>query len=98
MPTRGGNTLILAMGVMDQRPVEARADVLVYTSEVMTAGLEVTGPIVVTLYAASTAPDTDFTAKLVDVHPDGYARNLADGIVRARYRHSSDHPRPPHAR
>jgi len=72
--------------------VEARADVLVYTSEVMTAGLEVTGPIVVTLYAASTAPDTDFTAKLVDVHPDGYARNLADGIVRARYRHSRTTP------
>ena len=77
---------------MDQRPVEARADVLVYTSEAMTAGLEVTGPIVVTLYAASTAPDTDFTAKLVDVHPDGYARNLADGIVRARYRHSRTTP------
>ena len=92
VPTRGGNTLILAMGVMDQRPVEARADVLVYTSEVMTSGLEVTGPIVVTLYAASTAPDTDFTAKLVDVHPDGYARNLADGIVRARYRHSRTTP------
>lgn len=92
VPTRGGNTLILAMGVMDQRPVEARADVLVYTSEVMTAGLEVTGPIAVTLYAASTAPDTDFTAKLVDVHPDGYARNLADGIIRARYRGSRTTP------
>ena len=92
VPTRGGNTLILAMGVMDQRPVEARADVLVYTSEVMPAGLEVTGPITVTLYAASTAPDTDFTAKLVDVHPDGYARNLADGIIRARYRHSRTTP------
>jgi hypothetical protein len=92
VPTRGGNTLILAMGVMDQRPVEARADVLVYTSEVMTAGLEVTGPIVVTLYAASTASNTDFTAKLVDVHPGGFARNLADGIVRARYRHSRTTP------
>ncbi len=92
VPTRGGNTLILAMGVMDQRPAEARADVLVYTSAVMTASLEVTGPIAVTLYAASTAPDTDFTAKLVDVHPDGYARNLADGIVRARYRHSRTTP------
>ena len=71
---------------MDQRPVEARADVLVYTSAVVTDALEVTGPVMVTLYAASDAPDTDFTAKLVDVRPDGYAQNLADGIVRARYR------------
>ena len=59
---------------------------LVYTSAPLAAGLEVTGPLAVTLYAASTAPDTDFTAKLVDVRPDGYARNLGDGIVRARYR------------
>jgi putative CocE/NonD family hydrolase len=89
-PTRGGNTLILAMGVMDQRPVEARADVLVYTSAIVTDPLEVTGPLVVTLHAASSARDTDFTAKLVDVRPDGYAQNLADGIVRARYRSSRE--------
>jgi putative CocE/NonD family hydrolase len=88
VPTRGGNTLIIAMGVQDQRPVETRDDVLVYTSEVVTGALEVTGPLAVTLYAASSAPDTDFTAKLVDVRPDGYAQNLADGIVRARYRDS----------
>jgi hypothetical protein len=88
VPTRGGNTLILAMGVQDQRPVETRADVLVYTSDVVIEALEVTGPIAVTLYAASSAPDTDFTAKLVDVRPDGYAQNLADGIVRGRYRDS----------
>jgi putative CocE/NonD family hydrolase len=94
VPTRGGNTLILAMGVMDQRPVEARADVLVYTSEVLTEALEVTGPVVVTLHAASSAPDTDFTAKLVDVRPDGYAQNLADGIIRARYRVSGETPTP----
>jgi putative CocE/NonD family hydrolase len=50
--------------------------------------LEVTGPLVVKLFAASSAPDTDFTAKLVDVRPDGYAQNLADGIIRARYRTS----------
>jgi len=55
---------------------------------VVTDTLEVTGPLAVTLYAASSAPDTDFTAKLVDVQPDGYAQNLADGIVRARYRDS----------
>ena len=94
VPTRGGNTLILAMGVMDQRPVEARPDVLVYTSHVVTDALEVTGPVAVTLFAASSAPDTDFTAKLVDVRPDGYAQNLADGIVRARYRSSRQKPVP----
>jgi putative CocE/NonD family hydrolase len=92
VPTRGGNTLILAMGVADQRPVEARPDVLVYTGAVLTEPLEVTGPITVTLHAASSAPDTDFTAKLVDVRPDGYAQNLADGIVRARYRQSRSVP------
>jgi putative CocE/NonD family hydrolase len=94
VPTRGGNTLILAMGVQDQRAVESRADVLVYTSAPLTAPLEVTGPVVVTLHAASSAPDTDFTAKLVDVHPDGFARNLCDGIVRARYRESRTTPKP----
>jgi len=80
------------MGVQDQRPVEARDDVLVYTSPVTSDALEVTGPVTVTLYAASSAPDTDFTAKLVDVRPDGYAQNLADGIVRARYRDSRTAP------
>ena len=94
VPTRGGNTLILAMGVRDQRPVEGREDVLVYTSEVVTEPLEVTGPITVTLHAASSAPDTDFTAKLVNVRPDGYAQNLADGIIRARYRDSRATPTP----
>jgi hypothetical protein len=92
VPTRGGNTLILAMGVQDQGAVETRQDVLVYTSAVMAEPLEVTGPLVVTLYAASSAPDTDFTAKLVDVRPDGFAQNLADGIVRARDRDSRTAP------
>src|SRR5438094_954373 len=73
---------------------EALDDVLVYTSAVMTESLEVTGPVTVTLYAASNASDTDFTAKLVDVRPDGYAQNLADGIVRARYRESRTSPAP----
>ncbi len=88
IPTCGGNTLIIPMGVQDQRQVETRQDVLVYTSAPLTTPLEVTGPLVVTLFATSSAPDTDFTAKLVDVRPDGYAQNLADGIIRARYRTS----------
>jgi uncharacterized protein len=92
VPTRGGNALVIPMGAYDQRPVEERRDVLCYTSDPLTAALEITGPITVTLYAASSASDTDFTAKLVDVRPDGYAQNLADGIIRARYRESRAHP------
>jgi uncharacterized protein len=92
VPTRGGNTLIIAMGVQDQRPVEARPDVLVYTTDALDADVEVTGPVIVTLYATTSARDTDFTAKLVDVRPDAYAQNLADGIARTRYRDSRTAP------
>ena len=81
------------MGVQDQRPVEERADVLIYTSDPIEQPLEITGPVTVALWASSSAVDTDFTAKLVDVHPDGYARNLLDGIIRARYRESASEPR-----
>lgn len=88
VPTCGGNTLIIPVGVKDQREVESRQDVLVYTGEPLDKPLEVTGPLTVVLYASSSAPDTDFTAKLVDVRPDGYAQNIADGILRARYRES----------
>lgn len=77
-----------AAGIADQRPVERRTDVLVYTSAPLTRALEVTGPVRVVLYASSSAVDTDFTAKLVDVAPNGYARNLCDGILRARFRNS----------
>jgi uncharacterized protein len=90
VPTRGGGLCCyppaLPPGAYDQRPIEARADVLVYTSDPLDADLEVTGPVTSVLSAATTAPDVDFTAKLVDVSPCGYARNLADGIVRGRYR------------
>ena len=92
VPTRGGNTLIIPQGVADHREVEAREDVLVYTSEPLERDMELTGPITCTLYAASTAMDTDFTAKLLDVRPDGYAHNLQDGIVRARFRTSVAEP------
>ena len=76
----------------DQREVEQRSDVLVYTSAPLDAALEVTGPITVELWAASTGTDTDFTAKLVEVLPDGTARALTDGILRARYRKSKTTP------
>jgi hypothetical protein len=77
---------------VNQRPLDHRADVLVFTTEPLQEEIEVTGPVVIKLWAASTAPDTDFTAKLVDVHPDGSAVNLCYGIVRARYRESFESP------
>lgn len=89
-PTMGGCNCcypeIVPWGVYDQRPVEVRDDVLVYTSPPLDQDLEVTGPIVVHLFASTDGADTDFTAKLIDVFPDGTAWNLCDGIVRGRYR------------
>jgi putative CocE/NonD family hydrolase len=72
---------------MDQRPIDKRDDVLVYSSEILKHDLEVTGPIKVVLYVSTSAPDTDFSAKLIDVFPSGEARNLTDGMLRLRYRH-----------
>ena len=94
--TMGGNNCcsphIVPWGPYDQRPVEMRADVLCYTSEPLEQDMEVTGPIKVALYASTDGPDTDWTAKLVDVSPSGYAKNLCDGIIRARYRDSFTEP------
>ena len=94
MPTRGGTALGLKAGVFDQREIEQRQDVLVYTGETLASDLEVTGPVTMILYAASSAPDTDFTAKLCDVRPDGYAQNIVEGVVRARFRDSLAAPSP----
>jgi hypothetical protein len=68
--------------------MEAREDVLSYTSPPLAEDTEVTGPVVVVLYASSTAPDTDFVVRLIDMHPDGRAMNLTEGIMRARFRAS----------
>lgn len=91
-PTMGGavccNPKIFPWGPMDQRPLEARKDVLVYTTEPLREELEVTGPVRAVLWVSTSAPDTDFTAKLIDVWPDGRAINLCDGILRLRYRNS----------
>lgn len=78
--------------VKDQRIIEKRDDVLVYTTLPLKEAVEVTGPLSVKLYASSTAKDTDFTAKLIDVHPDGYAQYIQEGIIRTRYRESSENP------
>ena len=83
---------IVPWGPYDQRNVEMRTDVLCYTSEPMERDMEVTGPIRAVLYAATDGPDTDWTVKLVDVAPSGYAMNLCDGILRARYRESRTDP------
>ena len=104
VPTLGGNNSTWTMvmyasdpvlpGPLDQRPVEGRDDVLVYTGERLERDLEVTGPLEVVLYAETSARDTDFTAKLVDVHPDGRAIHLAEGIIRARHRNGLEREDP----
>ncbi|MCB0047663.1 MAG: CocE/NonD family hydrolase [Caldilineaceae bacterium] len=91
VPTAGGQVLLPggnAIGPRDQRSVEQRDDVLVYSTPPLTRPVEVIGPIELRLFVASSAPDTDFTGKLVDVYPDGRAMILTEGILRARYRNS----------
>ncbi|AJY77807.1 X-Pro dipeptidyl-peptidase [Paenibacillus beijingensis] len=80
------------MGPRNQLPIEVRNDVLVYTSAPLEHDLIVTGEVTVQLYAATTAEDTDFVAKLVDVYPDGRAVNIAEGIVRASFRSGLERP------
>ena len=96
VPTVGGavccNPKVFPWGPRDQRSVEQRRDVLVYTTDPLRGDVEVIGPVRVVLYAATSARDTDFTAKLVDVLPDGRAQNLTDGILRLRYRQSLEKP------
>jgi uncharacterized protein len=92
-PTVGGPLCCggyLRGGPLDQRTVESRQDVLVYTTSAFQRDFEVTGPISADLYVSSSAVDTDFTAKLVDVWPNGFAQNLTEGILRMRYRNSKE--------
>lgn len=101
VPTVGGAILMAGTrdgrlgyqpGSRDQRELDGRTDILRFTSAPLADDVEVTGPLRVHLNAATSARDTDFTAKLVDVHPDGRAMGIADGIVRARYRAGMDTP------
>ena len=96
VPTTGGalccNPYFAANGAYDQNAVEERQDVLVYSTPPLEKDTEVTGPVTVTLWASTSTTDTDFTAKLVDVCEAGCARNLTDGIIRARYRDSMSNP------
>ncbi|HKR11365.1 MAG TPA: CocE/NonD family hydrolase [Pyrinomonadaceae bacterium] len=96
VPSRGGNVCCtgnaITAGSFDQRENESRPDVLVYSTEPLKEGVEVSGPIEVTLYVSSDAKDTDFTVKLLDVYPDGRAYNLDETIQRMRYRDGYDKP------
>jgi uncharacterized protein len=80
------------IGPQDQRPAEARSDVLIYTTPAFSKETEITGPISLDLYVSSSAVDTDFTGMLVDVWPNGFAQNLTSGILRLRYRMSQENP------
>jgi putative CocE/NonD family hydrolase len=95
VPSIGGAILmpdVYGAGPRDQRAIEVRQDVLVYTSEELSEDYTAIGPVYVTLYAASSAPDTDFVARLVDVYPDGRAMVVTDGIIRASARESYPAP------
>ena len=96
VPTIGGplccGALPTGIGPQDQRPAEARADVLVFTTPAFAKDTEVTGPVTLDLYVSSSAVDTDFTGMLVDVWPNGFAQNLTSGILRMRYRNSQEKP------
>ncbi len=96
VPTIGGplccGALPTGIGPEDQRPAEARSDVLVYTTPAFAKDTEVTGPVSLDLYVSSSAVDTDFTGMLVDVWPNGFAQNLTSGILRLRYRNSQEKP------
>ncbi len=98
VPSIGGHSCCSAetgpIGPYDQTPTEQRSDVLVYSSDPLTADTEVTGPVTVDLWASSSAVDTDFTAKLLVVKPDGEAINLNNGILRAAFRDSLSNPSP----
>ncbi len=96
VPSLGGNVCCtgnaITAGSFDQRKNETRPDILVYSTEPLREGFEVSGPIEVTLYVSSDAKDTDFTVKLIDVYPDGRAFNLDETIQRMRYRDGYDKP------
>jgi putative CocE/NonD family hydrolase len=96
VPSHGGNSCcigdVITAGAFDQRKMEERADILVYTSNPMKEGVEVSGSIDAILYVSSDAKDTDFTMKVIDVYPDGTAYNLDETIQRLRYRNGYDEP------
>jgi putative CocE/NonD family hydrolase len=94
VPTLGGNIMESSLrGPYDQSPLDDRGDILRFVTAPFTEATEITGPVRASLFAASSAPDTDFMAKLIVVKPDGTAFNLVDGVIRARYREGFESPR-----
>jgi len=91
VPTLGGQNLNIARGPYDQRIVENRDDVLVFTSQILEEPIEATGPIKTRLYVSSDCPDTDFSVKITDIYPDGRSMLITDGILRMRNRNGLDH-------
>jgi len=90
VPTLGGQNLEMPPGPYDQRPIENRDDVLIFTSQTLSEPYEATGPIKARLFVSSDCPDTDFTVKLSDVYPDGRSMLITDGILRMRNRNGVD--------
>lgn len=91
VPTIGGQNLFIESGGYDQRPLENRDDVIVFTSSILEEPYEATGPIKAQIYVSSNCPDTDFTVKISDVYPDGRSILITDGILRMRNRNGCDH-------
>ena len=88
--TRGGRNLLILKGAQDQKDAEKREDVLIYTSKKLEKGIVITGTVKMILYASSSALDTDFMIKLVDVFPSGKALNILDAGIRARFRNGDE--------
>ena len=86
VPTIGGNNMRIAAGPLDQRPVEGRPDILLFTSDILAEPLEITGQLYARLFVSSDRPDTDFAVKICDVYPDGSSILITDGILKARFR------------
>ena len=93
-PTLGGHNLTIDRGPMDQRKIESRDDVLVFTSDVLDQPLEVTGRLTAKIFLSASTADTDLSVRLCDVYPDGRSMLIAEGIQRLRYRHSREKPTP----
>ena len=93
-PTLGGTNLTIARGPMNQRKIESRDDVLVFTSDPLDKPVEVTGRLLAKIFVSSTAADTDLSVRICDVYPDGRSMLMAEGIQRLRYRHSRETPEP----
>jgi putative CocE/NonD family hydrolase len=90
--TKGGRNLGILKGAQNQKDAEKRPDVLVYSTQPLEKGIEITGPVKMVLYASSSAKDTDFMVKLVDVYPQGKAINILDAGIRARFRNGEESP------